>query len=128
MWDAIIGEPIRSHRVAQVMRSFETLTTRYEDLLPAGAGHIRLSTRQALGCVFGAPAVAALHAQAGSAPVDVFDRYWADVSLTWLEHLAERLHEWEDQPGMRRLKVEPYESWRREGDESWRAEQRSSQA
>ena len=124
VWDVLIGEVVRGHRVATAMRAFESLATRYEDLLPDGAGHLRMSTRQAVSHVFGAPAAAALHAQAARSPVGTVDGYWVDVSLTWLEHVAERLHEWEDRPTLRRLTITPYDSWRRDEDEAWHAEQK----
>lgn len=125
VWDVIIEADVDARRVARAMSTFEAHATRYEDLLPQGAGHFKRSAREAMTSIFGAPAVAGLHARAATQPVNDPDRYWADVSVSWLEHAAQRLHEWQDEPGRRRLKIEPFYSWRRAEDEVWRAAART---
>lgn len=126
VWDVIIEADVDARRVARAMSSFEAHVARYEDLLPHGAAHLRRSAREAMTSVFGAPAVAGIHAGAEAQPLNVIDRHWADVSATWLEHAAQRLHEWQDEPGRRKLSIEPFYSWRRDEDDEWRAVARSA--
>lgn len=121
LWDRCIGEPVDESAIAEAMTAFERLARRHEYLLPAGSVHLRLSVREAMTCVFGAPAVAALHCDARRRSADAFDGYWADVSLTWLEHAVGRLHDWEDDPRVKRLPLQPYYSWRRDEDDEYRA-------
>lgn len=121
LWDAYTGGPVDAGGVADAMTEFERLARRHEDLLPDGAQHLRRSAREAMSCALGAPAAAALHVAARHEPVDAADGYWADVSLTWLEHAARRLHEWEDRPQSRRLGLLPYYQWRRDEDDAARA-------
>lgn len=121
MWGRYIGESVEETVIAEAMIAFERLARRNEYLLPAGSGHLRRSAREAMTCVFGAPAVAALHCAACRQSADAFDGYWADISLTWFEHAVQQLHEWEDDPRRRRLPLAPYCSWRREDDDEHRA-------
>lgn len=43
--------------------------------------------------------------------------YSPDVSLTWLEHVARRLHEREDKPRSGSLGLVPYYPWGRDEDD-----------
>jgi len=121
LWDAYIGGQVDAASVADAMTEFERLARRHEDLLPNGAQHLRRSAREAMSCALGAPAAAALHVGARHEPVDAAGGYWADVSLTWLEHASRRLHEWEDKPRSRSLGLVPYYRWRRDEDDTTRA-------
>jgi hypothetical protein len=123
LWDRYTGRPVDGAAIADAMTEFERLTRRHEDLLPADARHLRRSTREVMACVFGGPAGAALHSGARELPTDAFDGYWADVSLTWFEHVVRRLHDWEDDPRTRRLDLVQYYVWRRDEDDAHRAAQ-----
>ena len=74
-----------------------------------------------MSCALGAPAAAALYVDARRKPVDQLQGYWADVSLTWLEHAVRKLHRWEDTPRSRQLELVPYFRWRRDEDDAARA-------
>lgn len=124
LWDAYTGVPVDAPGIADAMMEFERLARRHEDLLPEGARHLRRSTREAMCCVLGAPAVAALDAHARHEPVDALSSYWTDVSLTWLEHAARRLHDWEDKPRSRRVELVPYHQW--DEDDAARADGRAA--
>lgn len=125
VWNRLTGVGVTTEDVAAAMVSFEGLARRHEDLLPDDTGHLRRSTRQAMAHVFGGPAGAALHVDARTQPVDELEPYWADITSTWLQHAARRLHEWEDDPAMKRLGVVPYERWRRDEDDNHRGSQRT---
>lgn len=127
LWNAYIGEPADARDVADLMARFEGLVRRHEPLLPDGAGHLRQSAREAMACALGAPAAAALHIHARETPVEELDGYWADVSLTWLEHAVRQLHEWEDKPHSRRLALTPYFRWRRDEDDEARGRAQTAQ-
>lgn len=120
VWNRLIGVEVTSDEVATAMVSFEGLCRRHEDLLPDDAGHLRRSTRQAMAHVFGGPASAALHDEAKAQPIDELESYWADITSTWLEHAARRLHAWEDSPALKRLGIAYYEHWRRDEDGEYR--------
>lgn len=122
LWDAYTGVPVDASGIADAMRDFERLARRHEDLLPDDARHLRRSTREAMCCALGTPAVAALDARARYGSVTAAPSYWADVSLTWLEHVARRLHAWEDKPRSRRIDLVPYYQWRRDEDDAVRAD------
>jgi len=122
VWAAMIGSPVDSLRVATAAEHAEMTIKRFEDILPDGARHLRRSCREAMSNVFGGPGAAGLSADAAQMPTDTLETYWADVALTWLEHAAYKLHQWEDEPSARRLVVEPFYSWRRDEDASWRAD------
>ncbi len=120
LWDAYIGGRVDASHLAGLMAEFERVVRRHEDLLPDGGRHLRRSAREAMSCALGAPAVAALHVDARQEPVDALNGYWADVSLTWLEHAVRQLHEWEDKPHSRRIGLVPYSQWRRDEDDEAR--------
>src|SRR5438270_676796 len=75
VWDVIIEADVDARRVARAMSTIEAHLTRYEDLLPQGADHLKRSAREAMASVFGAPAVAGLHAEAATQPINDPDRY-----------------------------------------------------
>lgn len=81
LWYRYIGEPVDETAIADAMTAFERVARRHEYLLPAGCRHLRRSAREAMTCVFGAPAVAALRCDARRRSEGAFDGYWADVSL-----------------------------------------------
>jgi hypothetical protein len=124
VWDASIGTPVDGRRVARTIRAFETRVTRYEDLLPRGSSHLRRSAREAISCAFGSPGGAALWAEAAELPADEANGHWVDVAVTWLEYVARRLHDWQDNPGVRELTIEPFYSWRRDEDAHYFAPRR----
>jgi hypothetical protein len=126
VWGAMIGSPVDNLRVATASAHAETTIKRFEDILPDGARHLRRSCREAVCNVFGGPGAAGLSAHAAHMPTDQLEPYWADVALTWLEHAANKLHQWEDEPSAGRLVVHPFHLWRRDEDAAWRADSRAA--
>jgi hypothetical protein len=122
LWNAYIGARVNGLDVADLMEQFDKSVRRHEDLLPADGRHLRRSAREAMSCAVGAPAASPLHVDAQSKPVDVLNGYWADVSLTWLEHAVRQFHRWEDRPQSRQLDLVPYYQWRRDEDDAARAQ------
>jgi hypothetical protein len=110
-----------SSQISAVMQKFERQCLRWEPMLPTGARHVRVSARQAMAHLFGAPASGAIDPTAAEKPTHPFDRYWWDIGTTYLDHARNCLGAWlVDDHRSRQVRLVPYCQWRRDEDDAAR--------
>lgn len=110
-------EPVSAEQVIAVMVDFEDRAHRHRAVLP---GHLRAvgrEVRAAMGNCFGTPAWAGLDARLAHGEMAAFDRYWWDVTHSYLEYVDAVLQDWRTAPTSRRhTKLTGFHDWRREED------------
>lgn len=55
------------------------------------------------------------------------DRYWWDVSVTYVDYVVDTLQRWQENPRRRRVQLEHFDEWRRDEDAYYR-ERKAAQA
>lgn len=103
--------------VSAVMVDFEDRYHRHQAVLPRHLRAVDREVRAAMGNCFGAPAMAGWDARLGGQRLAAFDRYWWDITRTYLDHVDTCLQEWRTAATRRRpTKLVHFYTWRRDED------------
>lgn len=106
-----------SRDVSDVMQRFERQCKRWDPVLPTGACHVRVSTRQAMAHCFGGPASGAFDPEASTQALHPFNSYWWDIGVSYIEHARGRMGAWLTTERQSSMMITPYYQWRRDEDE-----------
>jgi hypothetical protein len=98
--------------ISRVMLDFERRCRRWEQLLPTGVKHLRMSVRHAMANCFGPPASIAADPRIEDLEMRTFDSHWWDIGYTYVEQAQANFGHWLVGNRRKPLVVIRYDQWR----------------
>ncbi len=102
--------------ISRVILDFERTCRRWEQLLPTGVKHLRMSVRHAMANCFGPPASIAADPRIEDLEMRTFDTHWWDIGYTYVEQAQAHLGRWLVGNRRKPLVVVRYDQWRSDED------------
>lgn len=126
MWAAAASAPDES-----VVRSATYAARRaclaHRAILPRGLRGLSREVTAAATNYFGGSSVDAIEPCSHTVPLSEHERYWWDVSVTYLDYVVDTLQLWQENPSRRRVELVRFHEWRRDEDAYYR-ERKAAQA
>lgn len=111
---------VAADQIAAVMVDFEDRAHRHTAVLPTHLRAVERNVRTAMGNCFGAPALTAWDPHLARHEVATFDRYWWDITRTYLDHVDTCLQDWRTAPERRPLtELSQFHAWRKDEDAAY---------
>jgi hypothetical protein len=89
-------------------------------ILPRGLRGLSREVTAAATNYFGGSSVDAIEPCSHTLPLSAHERYWWDVSVTYLDYVVDTLQRWQENPSRRRVEFVRFHEWRRDEDAYYR--------
>jgi hypothetical protein len=93
--------------------------------LPAGLRSVRREVRAAATNYLGGASGYAVDPRLKRLPFSEHERYWWDITTSYMDYVVYTLGQWRSHPTARRVDLTPFHQWRRDEDEEYHAEHRN---
>jgi hypothetical protein len=127
VWDAAEAEP-DPELVASRMYEMDAVCRANRDLLPREFLGIRQEVRAAATNYLGGAAGYTLDPGLKRLPFSDHDRYWWDISVSYLDYVVRSLAQWRRSKSPRVSRLTPFHQWRRDEDAEYHAYNATSKA
>lgn len=127
VWDVAEAEP-DPELVASRMYEMDAVCRANRDLLPQAFLGIRQEVREAATNYLGGAAGYTLDPGLKRLPFSDHDRYWWDISVSYLDYFVRSVAQWRRSKSSRLSRLTPFHQWRRDEDAEYHAYDATSKA
>ena len=107
--------------VARLAYDVDRTCRAHRTSLPRGLRGVGRHVRDAVGNYLGGASGYALDPNLKGLAFSDHERYWWDISITYLDYVVDTVGQWRNNPQVRRVEFTPFHEWRRAEDEAYRA-------
>lgn len=119
VWEAAEVPP-NSEVIANLAYDVDRTCRAHHRALPRGLNGVRREVRAAVGNYLGGASGYALDPGLKDIAFSSHERYWWEISHTYLDYVVDTLGQWRSNPQARRVDLTPFHEWRRAEDQHQR--------